>query len=119
MEEKNDAQETDVSFTLIQVKDAMGKDADEFVAVMAIVDAMIKDPQAYTGHRAVIVATQLAALRTKISIKAQYYKTCDNKGLQTRKRKDVLLSLYQALEENINCLKLMGRMDATAAGIQH
>jgi len=115
------ATDNQVVLTLDTIRDAMGDDALEFINVMELVQQMIDHPEAFHGPKALITAVQLAALRTKISMKAQYYKTAKPTGadkvLLNRRRKDVLLSMYTSLEENINTLKLMGRIDASAAGV--
>jgi hypothetical protein len=92
------------------VSNAMGEDGEEFLGVMKVVQAIQADPATYTGRQAVIRANELAAWRTEIGIKAQYYKTAP-KSDENRTRKDVLLLLYNALPENINALKLMARLD--------
>ena len=104
--------------TLDLIKEAMGDDGEEFTEVLAIVQDIIDNPERYHGGAALRYAALLAAYRTKISLRAQYYKTAENKSsLESRRRKDVLMSMYASLEENINCLKLLGRIDAKAAGI--
>lgn len=109
--------EEDVVITIDAVKEAMGDDADEFIAVMPIIQDMIDNPEKYHGSKAAMEAVRLAALRTKISVKCQYYKTSGDKSLTNRKRKDVLMAMYQALEENINALKLTARIDFSSAGV--
>lgn len=94
------------------VYDAMGDDAEEFLGVMKIVQAIQADPSTYSGRMAVIKANELAAWRTTIGVKAQYYKTAP-KSDENRTRKDVLHLLYNALPENINALKLMAKLDGT------
>ena len=108
---------TDAVMTLDIIKDAMGDDGDEFIKVLRIVNDIIENPDNYHGAMALRYATLLAAYRTKISLKAQFYKTATDKSLLNRRRKDILMSMYASLEENINCLKLMGRIDAKAAGV--
>jgi len=110
-----------VEVTLDILRDCLGEDNAEFIRVMEVVQHLIENPESFHGPKALITAVQLAALRTKISMKAQYYKTAKPKGevniLQNRRRKDILLSMYSALEEDINTLKLMGRIDAASAGV--
>ena len=106
-----------VRMTIDTIREAMGNDAAEFLNVMDLIQQIIENPENFHGPKALIEAARLAALRTKISMKAQYYKTVDEKTLTNRRRKDVLLAMYASLEENINTLKLLGRIDATAAGI--
>lgn len=106
----------DHTITLHALKDSMGEDADEFIAVMNIVQDIIDNPDKYHGKIALRTAATLAAYRTKISLKAQYYKTVGANTV-TRRRKDVLQSMYHSLEENIQTLKLLGRIDASVSGI--
>jgi len=58
-----------------------------------------------------IHAAKLAALRTKLGARAQYYKTSEKSILQ-RRRKDLLMLMFTALEENINTLKLLGKIES-------
>lgn len=103
--------ENDPEFTVEQIAEALGRDADEFLACMEVVQAMIDNPHQYTGVRAGIEATRLAALRTKIGMKAQMYKSASVGNPDLRKRKDVLMTMYDGLVENINCLKAMAKYE--------
>lgn len=98
------------TISMESVSNAMGEEGEEFLGVMKIVQAIQSDPATYTGRQAVIRANELAAWRTEIGIKAQYYKTAP-KNEENRTRKDVLMLLYNALPENINALKLMAKLD--------
>lgn len=108
---------TERSMTLQLVKDAMGNEAEEFIAVMNVIQDIIDHPERYHGPAAIKYATLLAAYRTKISLKAQWYKTSGDKSIEARRKKDTLMSMYASLEENINTLKLSGRLDAKSAGV--
>jgi len=90
-----------------------GEEAEEVKAIVRHMNNIIADPERYHGIRAIGVATQLSAIRTKIGMRAQEYKAryTENKSLSMRRKKDLSLALYVALEENINCLKLLGRID--------
>lgn len=104
--------------TIEDIYDALGnKEGEEFARVMMIVDDIIDNPNKYTGHQALRSAAVLAAHRTRISLRAQLYKTTD-KSIVTRRRKDLLMSMYQALEENINTLKLLGKMDNSTSAME-
>jgi hypothetical protein len=83
----------------------------EFSACMDIVQKILDRPNAMMGSEALVAAAKLAALRTKIGARAQYYKTTDKSIIQ-RRRKDLLMVMFTALEENINTLKLLGRVEA-------
>ena len=95
------------------VEEFSGEEAEEVKAVVRHMNNIISDPERYSGIRAIGVATQLSAIRTKIGMRAQEYKAryTQNKSMDMRRKKDVSLALYAALEENINCLKLLGRVD--------
>lgn len=108
---------TDSTMTLETIKHAMGDEGEEFIAVLGIVNDIIDNPENYHGPMALRYATLLAAYRTKISLKAQFYKTASDKSLENRRKKDILMSMYSSLEENINTLKLLGRVDAKVAGV--
>ena len=88
---------------------------DEFMKVMQIVQGIIDHPEQYVGSKALVEAARLAAIRNKIGMRGQYYKTAARTDL-SRKRKDLLLTMYAALEENINTLKLLGRIEASMRG---
>lgn len=96
--------------TIDAIKDVMGKEGDEFLETMKIINMIIDDPASFQNRRAAVEAAKLAGLRTMIGLKSQYYKTAP-KSLVNTKRKNVLALLYNALEENINTLKLLSRID--------
>lgn len=102
--------DVDVNVELSSIYDAMGEDAKEFIDAMSIVQAIIDDPHAFHGKRAAVEANRLAALRTLIGVKSQYYKTAE-KSIRNTKKRNVLMTMYQALEENINTLKLLARLE--------
>lgn len=100
----------DTELTVEEISDALGpQEAEEFLKVMRHVKDTIEHPEGIVGDKALILATQLAGYRTLIGVRAQVYKTAE-KSLTQRKRKDIMLTMFTALEENINCLKLLGRM---------
>lgn len=101
----------DVEMTVGSVLDALGpEEGKNFLAVMDMVQAIMEDPQSMAGSSALVLAAKLAAYRTKMGVLAQLYKTKD-KSIQSRRRKDVIFTMYNALEENINTLKLLGRIE--------
>lgn len=102
---------TDAVITIDAIREAMGEEAEEFLQAMEIVNMIIATPDNFAGKRAATEAARLAALRTVIGVKAQYYKTAD-RSIKNTKRKNVLMTMYQALEENINTLKLLSKMGA-------
>ena len=89
----------------------------EFSGCMEIVQRILNSPNAIMGSEALIAAAKLAALRTKIGVRAQYYKTSEKSILQ-RRRKDLLMLMFTALEENINTLKLLGKVEANMTAMR-
>jgi hypothetical protein len=90
--------------------ECMGDQADEFIEVMRVVSDIIENPSDYIGFQATKYATLLAAYRTQMIIKSQAYKRRSSHMSETdRLRNDMWKTLYQALEENINTLKLSAR----------
>ena len=92
------------------IRDAMGGEAEEFIEVMRIVGDIIENPNHYLGIQASKCATILAAYRTQMIVKSQAYKRRSARMTETDKlRNDIWKTLYQALEENINTLKLSAK----------
>lgn len=105
-------QEGNVEVDLDEVVGVLSsQEYEEFARCMEIVQEILDRPNAMVGSEALIAAAKLAALRTKIGVRAQYYKTSDKSIIQ-RRRKDLLITMFTALEENINTLKLLGRVEA-------
>ena len=108
-----DFTDDNVEVTFDEVLAALGEEeANEFTEAMRKIQNIIDNPTSMTGIRAIHGANQLAALRTKIGLRAQYYKT-QKPTMTTKRRKNLLLTMYNALEENINTLKLLGRVEAS------
>lgn len=105
-----DTTELDTHVTIEDVQAALGPHAPEFISAMLTIEDILKNPQVYHGHHALAAAARLAALRTKIGVLAQMYKTSE-RSIVTRRRKDIMLTMFNALEENINTLKLLGRVE--------
>lgn len=102
----------DTHVTLEEIFEALDRDEyDEFISAMSVVEDIIENPSKYVGSQALVAAAKLAALRTRIGLRGQYYKTSDKSIIQ-RRRKDLLLTMFSALEENINTLKLLGRIES-------
>lgn len=105
-------EEGNVEVDLDEVMGALSsQEYQEFELCMEIVQKILDRPNAMMGSEALVAAAKLAALRTKIGARAQYYKTTDKSIIQ-RRRKDLLMTMFTALEENINTLKLLGRVEA-------
>lgn len=103
--------DTNVVVDLDEVAGALSaEEYAEFSSCMEIVQRILDQPNAMMGSEALVAAAKLAALRTKLGARAQYYKTSDKSILQ-RRRKDLLMLMFTALEENINTLKLLGRVE--------
>lgn len=103
----------DVEVSMEEILGVLGKEEySEFEEVMTVCDAILSDPTKFIGFQSLVTAAKLSAIRTKIGNRAQYYKTVNDKSMLTRRRKDLLMAMYSSLEENINTLKLLGRVDA-------
>jgi len=102
----------DTHVTLEEIFEVLDREEyDEFITAMSVVEDIIENPSKYVGAQALVSAAKLAALRTKIGLRGQYYKTTEKSIIQ-RRRKDLLLTMFVALEENIMTLKLLGRTEA-------
>lgn len=111
-------EEGNVEVDLDEIAGALSSEEyGEFRECMIIVQKILDRPNAMMGSEALVAAAKLAALRTKIGARAQYYKTSEKSILQ-RRRKDLLMLMFSALEENINTLKLLGRVEVGMSGIR-
>jgi hypothetical protein len=111
---------SDMTLTYGDVVEIFGEGTEagrDFLATMTEVNAMIENPEKFAGPRGLILAVKLAGLKTRIGAYANMLKTNQDKSILTRRRKDLLLSMERNLEENINALKLAGRLDGKAAGL--
>lgn len=109
--------EGDVEVTLDEIAGCLSSEEfQEFSRAMTIVQDILDNPSTYVGSRALVEAARLAAIRTKIGARAQYYKVAEKSIIQ-RRRKDLMLTMFSALEENINTLKLLGRIEAKTSGM--
>jgi hypothetical protein len=111
----NVEEKTASEVTLDEVLYCLGQEeAEEFVDVMRYVNKIIDNPESISGLSAIHMANRLAALRLKIGLRAQHYKAyySQDKSMTTKRRKYLTETMYHALEENINTLKLLGRVDA-------
>jgi hypothetical protein len=88
----------------------MGDKSEEFVKCMEIVQDIIDRPEHYVGGQAIRYANQLAAYRTMMIVKSQMYKRRSNLMDEEDKfANDIWRTMYEALSENINVLKLSAR----------
>lgn len=113
---RNVMNSVDTEITMEDVLDCLGKEEyPEFEKVMTMCQDILENPTKMVGSQALVAAAVLASLRTKIGLRGQYYKTAKGDAAETRifrRRKDLLLTMYAALEENINTLKALGRVEA-------
>lgn len=115
VEETRNLTPGEVEVDMEEIIGVLGKEEyKELEEALTICQTILEDPTHFVGMQSLITATKLAAIRTKIGTRAQYYKTAD-KTLISRRRKDLLMTMYSALEENINTLKLLGRVDSRMA----
>jgi len=101
---------TDIIVDIDWLSSQMGDDAEEFVECMRIVDDIINNPNHYVGGQAIKYANILAAYRTKMIVKSQAFKR--RSSIMTEKDKtvnDIWKTMYEALAENINVLKLAAK----------
>ena len=88
----------------------MGNRAVEFVECMRIVQDIIDNPDHYVGMQAIKYANVLAAYRTQMIVKSQAFKrrsTMMNE--QDKLVNDIWKTMYEALAENINALKIASK----------
>ena len=113
VEETRSMTSDNTQVSMDEVLGVLGKDEyKDFEEVMAFCDTILDDPTKFVGMASLIQAAKLAAIRTRVGMRAQYYKTVNEKTVSNRRRKDLLMTMYTALEENINTLKILGRTDA-------
>lgn len=92
------------------IKEAMGDQAEEFVECMKIVNDIIERPEHYVGGQAIRYANQLAAYRTTMIVKSQMFKRKSSMmDMEDKFINDIWKTMYEALGENINVLKLSAR----------
>lgn len=90
----------------------------EFEKSLQLSQAILANPDQYTGPQAAIAAIKLSNHRYHIGVKAQLakIKSAQTKNLQDRLVKDALMVGYDALGEMINTLKLTARHDHDLSG---
>jgi hypothetical protein len=88
----------------------MGDKAEEFIECIRIVEDIIQNPDHYLGGQAVKYANILAAYRTLMIIKSQAFKRKSSvMNDQDKFVNDIWKTMYEALGENINALKLAAK----------
>lgn len=108
--------EIDVIVSFQDLKETLGDKADDFIYILTVMDDIIEHPEHYSGVKALLLANKLAAYRTKIGLTGNWLKSVPSSPI-TRKRKDLMLSMEHNLEENINVLKLLARIEAKSLGM--
>jgi peroxiredoxin len=100
----------DIAVDVDRLTELMGDESIEFIKVMDMVQDIIDNPNDYLGLQASRYAALLAAYRTQMIVKSQAYKRKSAQMSERDKiRNDIWKTLYQALEENINTLKVCAR----------
>jgi hypothetical protein len=88
----------------------MGEKADEFIECIKIVQDIIENPQDYIGMQAIKYANILSGYRTLMIVKSQAFKRRSTvMSEQDKFVNDIWKTMYEALTENINALKLAAR----------
>lgn len=88
----------------------MGEKAKEFIECMKIVQDIIDHPEHYVGMQAIKYANVLAAYRTQMIIKSQAFKRKSTMmSEQDKLVNDIWKTMYEALAENINALKIASK----------
>lgn len=88
----------------------MGDKAEEFIETMKIVEDIIARPDHYVGMQAIKYLNQLAAYRTIMIIKSQAFKRKSSvMSEQDKFVNDIWKTMYEALTENINALKIAAK----------
>jgi hypothetical protein len=88
----------------------MGDKSDEFIECIKIVQDIIENPQDYIGMQAIKYANILSGYRTLMIVKSQAFKRRSTiMSEQDKFVNDIWKTMYEALTENINALKLAAR----------
>lgn len=88
----------------------MGDKAEEFLECLRIVEDIIENPDHYVGFQAIKYANVLAGYRTLMIVKSQMYKRKSTMmSEQDKFVNDIWKTMYEALTENINALKLAAK----------
>lgn len=88
----------------------MGEKSKEFIECIRIVQDIIENPDQYIGMQAIKYANMLASYRTLMIVKSQAFKRRSTMmSEQDKFVNDIWKTMYEALSENINALKLAAR----------
>ena len=100
----------DIIINKEMLQEQMGDKAEEFMECLRIVEDIINNPDHYLGMQAVKYANILAAYRTVMIVKSQAFKRMSAvMNDQDKFVNDIWKTMYEALAENINALKLAGK----------
>ena len=100
----------DIIINKEMLQEQKGDKAEEFLECMRIVQDIIENPDFYVGAQALKYANILAGYRTLMIVKSQVYKRKSSMmGEQDKFVNDVWKTMYEALVENINVLKIIGK----------
>jgi hypothetical protein len=88
----------------------MGDKAQEFIECMRIVQDIIDNPQNYVGMQAIKYLNVLSGYRTMMIVKSQAFKRRSSiMSEQDKFVNDIWKTMYEALLENINALKIAAK----------
>lgn len=88
----------------------MGDKGEEFIECMRIIQDIIENPNGYVGMQAVKYLNILAAYRTVMIVKSQAFKRRSSiMNEQDKFVNDIWKTMYEALGENINALKIAAK----------
>ena len=100
----------DIIVDTVFLSEQMGDKAQEFTECIRIVQDIIENPDHYIGMQAIKYANMLAGYRTLMIVKSQAFKRRSSiMSEQDKFVNDVWKTMYEALSENINALKLAAR----------
>ena len=84
--------------------------AEEFIECMRIIQDIIENPSDYVGMQAIKYLNVLAAYRTQMIVKSQAFKRRSSiMNEQDKLVNDIWKTMYEALSENINALKIAAK----------
>lgn len=89
----------------------MGDRAEEFIECMRIIEDIIDHPEHYVGMQAIKYLNKLSGYRTMMIIRSQAFKR--KSSLMSEQDKfvnDIWKTMYEALLENINALKIAAKV---------
>jgi hypothetical protein len=110
MDRKGNKEMADIVVDQEFLEKQMGDRAHEFIECMRIVQDIIDNPDHYVGMQAIKYANVLAAYRTQMIVKSQAFKRRSSlMSEQDKLVNDIWKTMYEALTENINALKISSK----------